>query len=62
MGALRFDIVPGHPEDSILIYRLESVAPKVSMPALSRDVVHEEGVKLLRDWIASLPGNCPASR
>jgi len=62
MGALRFDIVPGHPDDSILIYRLESVAPKVSMPALSRDVVHEEGVKLLRDWIAVLPGNCPASR
>jgi uncharacterized repeat protein (TIGR03806 family) len=62
MGALRFDLVPGHPGDSILIYRLESVAPKVSMPALSRDVVHEEGVQLLREWIAALPGNCPALR
>ena len=61
VGALSFDLVPGHPSDSILIYRLESVAPKVSMPALSRDVVHDEGVKLLRDWITSLPGNCPAS-
>jgi uncharacterized repeat protein (TIGR03806 family) len=62
VGALSFDLVPGHPDDSILIYRLESTAPKVSMPALSRDVVHEEGVKLLRDWIVSLPGGCPASR
>jgi uncharacterized repeat protein (TIGR03806 family) len=61
VGSLSFDLVPGHPSDSILIYRLESTAPKVSMPALSRDVVHEEGVKLLRDWIATLPGNCPAA-
>ena len=61
VGALSFDLVPGHPDDSILIYRLESTAPKVSMPALSRDVVHEEGVQLLREWIASLPGRCPAS-
>jgi hypothetical protein len=58
VGALRYDLVPGHPEESILIYRLESTAPKVSMPALSRDVVHEEGVKLLREWIASLSGGC----
>lgn len=59
VGALRFDLVPGRPDDSILIYRLESVAPKISMPALSRDVVHEEGVQLLREWISSLPGACP---
>jgi len=39
-----------------MIYRLESTAPKVSMPPLSRDVVHEEGVRLLRQWIASLDG------
>jgi uncharacterized repeat protein (TIGR03806 family) len=58
VGALRFDIVPGHPDASILIYRLESTAPKVSMPALGRDVVHIEGVKLLRQWIESLPGSC----
>jgi uncharacterized repeat protein (TIGR03806 family) len=61
VGALRYDLVPGRPDESILIYRLESTAPKVSMPALSRDVVHEEGVKLLREWIASLPGGCGAA-
>ncbi len=58
VGALRFDLVPGRPDDSILIYRLESTAPKISMPALSRDIVHEEGVQLLREWISSLPGAC----
>jgi uncharacterized repeat protein (TIGR03806 family) len=58
VGGLQYDLVPGHPDESILIYRLESTAPKTSMPALSRDVVHVEGVKLLREWIASLPGGC----
>lgn len=60
MGDLSYDLVPGRPEQSVLIYRLESTAPKISMPQLGRAVVHEEGVKLLRDWIASLPGGCPA--
>ena len=58
VGGLRFDVVPGRPDESILIYRLESTAPKTSMPAIGRDVVHEEGVKLLREWIAALPGGC----
>jgi uncharacterized repeat protein (TIGR03806 family) len=58
VGALFYDLVPGRPDESILIYRLESTAPRVSMPALGRDVVHEEGVKLLRQWISSLPGGC----
>ena len=61
VGGLSYDLVPGHPEESILIYRLESTAPKISMPQLGRAVVHEEGLKLLREWIASLSGGCVAS-
>ena len=61
VGSLRYDLVPGRPDESILIFRLESTAPKTSMPALSRDVVHVEGVKLLREWISSLPGGCRKS-
>jgi uncharacterized repeat protein (TIGR03806 family) len=57
-GHLRYDVVPGAPSESVLIYRLESTAPKISMPQIGRAVVHEEGVKLLREWIASLPGGC----
>lgn len=60
MGGLQYDLVPGHPEESILIHRLESTAPKVMMPQIGRDVVHEEGVALMREWIASLPAkSCP---
>jgi uncharacterized repeat protein (TIGR03806 family) len=58
VGQLRYDLIPGDPDDSILIYRFESTAPKVSMPALGHDVVHVEGAQLLRKWISSLAGGC----
>lgn len=53
MHDLLYDIVPGDPEHSILLYRLSSVAPKVMMPQIGRASVHTEGVALIRDWIAS---------
>jgi uncharacterized repeat protein (TIGR03806 family) len=59
MGDLQFDLVLGHPDQSILLYRMESTAPKVMMPQIGRAVVHEEGVALIREWIASLsPQTC----
>src|SRR5579862_679278 len=58
VGGRRYDIVAGRPDESILIYRLETTAPKAAMPQLSRDVVHTEGVLLLRAWISSLTGAC----
>ncbi|MCX2832411.1 SO2930 family diheme c-type cytochrome [Microbulbifer thermotolerans] len=57
-GDRRFAIVPGHPEDSILTFRVESTDPGAMMPELGRSLVHEEGVALLREWIAAMPGNC----
>ena len=56
MGDRMYDLVPGHPDDSILVYRLESTAPKVMMPQIGRAVVHAEGVALVREWVASLHG------
>lgn len=53
MHDLRFDVVPGDPDQSILVYRLASTAPKVMMPQIGRATVHEEGVSLLRAWISS---------
>lgn len=53
-----FDIVPGHPEDSILPYRMASREPGVMMPEQGRGTVHREGVALIREWIATLPGAC----
>jgi len=54
MGDLEFDLVPGEPERSILLFRMESTAPKVMMPQIGRDLVHEEGVALIREWIGSM--------
>ena len=55
MRDLQYDVVPGDPDQSILIYRLASTAPKVMMPQIGRSVVHAEGLALLREWIAALP-------
>ena len=52
---LDFDIAPGAPDKSILIHRMESREPGVMMPELGRSLPHEEGVKLIRDYIASMP-------
>ncbi|MCL7713930.1 SO2930 family diheme c-type cytochrome [Stenotrophomonas mori] len=48
------DIVPGAPDESILTYRMESDDPGVMMPELGRSLVHEEGVALIREWIAAM--------
>lgn len=53
-GSHFFDIVPGKPDDSILIYRLDSIDPGIMMPELPRRMVDEEAVKMLRDWIATM--------
>jgi uncharacterized repeat protein (TIGR03806 family) len=57
-GTSLFDIVPGKPEESILVYRIRSTDPAVMMPELGRAVVHEEGVALVEEWITGLPGAC----
>lgn len=53
-GNLHFDIVPGKPDLSILIYRMISTDPAVMMPEVGRTTVHKEGVELIEDWIAGL--------
>lgn len=54
-GGLDFDIKPGDPEQSIMIYRLKSLDPGIAMPELSRGSVHGEGVALLEEWIKDMP-------
>lgn len=53
-GGRLFGIVPGKPEESILLYRMETTDPGEQMPEIGRQFVHDEGVKLIRDWIASM--------
>lgn len=54
-GGRAYGIVPGRPDDSILVHRIESREPGVMMPELARRLVDEDGVALVRAWIASLP-------
>lgn len=53
-GGLQYDIVPGDPDASILVYRMESEEPEIMMPELGRKTAHQEGVQLVRDWIKSM--------
>jgi uncharacterized repeat protein (TIGR03806 family) len=53
-----FDIVPGHPDDSILPFRMATKETGVMMPEQGRDIVHREAVELIRAWIAAMPGSC----
>ncbi|GAB4056003.1 SO2930 family diheme c-type cytochrome [Spirosoma litoris] len=53
-GGHPFDIVPGKPDESILIYRLNSTDPGEMMPELGRKVVHIESVELMREWIKTM--------
>ncbi|MGR3809651.1 SO2930 family diheme c-type cytochrome [Jiulongibacter sp. NS-SX5] len=54
-GDLKYDIVPGDADASILIKRISSTDPGIMMPELGRKTVHEESVQLLRDWINQMP-------
>jgi uncharacterized repeat protein (TIGR03806 family) len=57
-GDLRYAIVPGQPEESILLYRMRSEKPDEMMPELGRSLIHEEGIELISRWIAAMPGAC----
>lgn len=60
-GGFTYSIVPAHPEESIMIYRMNSLNPGAMMPELGRSTVHTEGVELISNWIAQMEEN-PAIR
>lgn len=53
-GGHLFDIVPGKPEESILLHRMASPEPGVAMPELGKSTVDEEGVAVVERWIAAM--------
>ena len=55
-GNRSYDIVPGRPDDSILVHRLESTIPDVMMPEIGRALRHTEAVSMIRDWVLELDG------
>jgi uncharacterized repeat protein (TIGR03806 family) len=54
-GDLEVDLVPGRPDASIIAYRMASTDPGVMMPELGRSLTHDEGLALVRDYIARMP-------
>ena len=59
-GNRKFGIVPGKPDESIFVFRMNSENPAVMMPELGRTLIHQEGVELIEDWISALNGVCSA--
>lgn len=59
-GGYFYDIVPGEPDQSIVIFRMSSTDPDVKMPELPTQTSDDLGVRLMREWIRSMePAGCP---
>ena len=56
-GGRKYDIVPGKPDDSVLMYRIESHDQSIMMPNVGRRLVQDEAVAVVREWIAGLPAS-----
>ena len=61
-GGRKYDIVPGKPDESILMYRLETEEAGARMPSLARNLVHAESNALIREWIGSMPKETPGRK
>ena len=58
-GGLTYDIVPGHPEESIMIYRMDSTDAAIKMPELPLTTIDHFGVDLISEWILQMePTGC----
>lgn len=53
-GNRAYDIHPGKPDESIIVYRIDSSDPGIMMPEVGRTLIHEEGVALIRAWIQGM--------
>lgn len=54
-GGNAYDIVPGHPEQSIVVFRMASEDPEIKMPELPSLLADDFGVELISEWIAAMP-------
>ncbi len=53
-GDMAFAIAPGHPDQSYLVYRIQSLDPGIAMPELGRATVHDEAVAMMKQWIGEM--------
>ena len=54
-GGREYDIVPGDPDHSILLFRMQSQDPSIRMPNVARNLVPSEAIALIHEWIAAMP-------
>ncbi len=50
----RYDVNPGSPQTSILLYRLNTTLTGDIMPVVGRQTIHSEATSMLADWIRQL--------
>lgn len=60
-GGRDYDIVPGKPDESILMHRLQSNDLAARMPNIGNRIVHREAVDLIRRWIEEMETPAPQS-
>ncbi len=53
-GHLLFGVVPGKPDQSIMVHRMASNEPGVAMPELGKATVDREGVEAVSRWIEEM--------
>ena len=53
-GGLTYVIHPGEADQSILLYRMIAEEVDARMPEIGRELIHEDGIALIRDWIDNM--------
>ncbi|MEQ5787125.1 hypothetical protein J3454_04395 [Erythrobacter sp. NFXS35] len=53
-GGHDFSILPGQPDGSILLYRMDSAEPGIAMPELGKASVDRDGGAVVRRWILEM--------
>jgi uncharacterized repeat protein (TIGR03806 family) len=53
-GGHEFSVLPGQPDKSILLFRMDSAEPGVAMPELGKASVDKEGAAVVRRWISEM--------
>ena len=53
-GGLEFDVMPGHPDKSIMLYRMGSLEGGISMPEVGRSSLDPDGMAAVARWIGEM--------
>ncbi|NBW75047.1 MAG: hypothetical protein EBR34_04530 [Sphingomonadaceae bacterium] len=53
-GGLEFDVLPGHPDKSIMLYRMGSLEGGISMPEVGRSSIDPDGMAAVTKWIGEM--------